>query len=220
LVIRVTKKGLFAITCKGGINLEILVTGANGYIGSHLVAYLLQAGHEVHCMVRDAQRFKYSPQNHPHLSVWEADLLQPESLNGLPEHFDVAFYLVHSMGTSAHEFPDLERHCAEQFSKFIGRTSARQIIYLSGIVNDQQLSKHLRSRLEVESILRDSGVPLTVLRAAIIIGSGSASFEILRDLVEKLPFMITPKWVRTRCQPIAIADGEAIAPGQVASTVA
>lgn len=184
--------------------MKVLVTGANGYIGTHLIPSLLDAGHEVHCVVRNIQRFKYHGLQGLHL--WEADLLKPETLEKIPKNMDVAYYLIHSMGVSSKDFPNLERQCAQNFANFMKDSDSKQIIYLSGIANDQGLSKHLGSRLQVEHILRESGIPVTVLRAAIIIGSGSASFEILRDLVEKLPCMITPKWVSVRCQPIAISD--------------
>jgi uncharacterized protein YbjT (DUF2867 family) len=186
--------------------MNILVTGANGYIGTHLIPSLLTAGHQVHCVVRDRQRFRYDPSHHPNLHIWEANLLKANSLEVLPQDIDVAYYLVHSMGNSSGDFAQFEYRCADNFAHYIRQTRAQQVIYLSGIANDAALSKHLNSRLQVENRLKRCGVPLTVLRAAIIIGSGSASFEILRDLVEKLPFMITPKWVSTRCQPIAIAD--------------
>jgi len=183
--------------------MKILVTGANGYIGTHLIPCLLDAGHEVVCMVRDPRRFRYSAKG---LELVRADLLDADSLERLPRDCDVAFYLVHSMGASSDDFPELERRCASHFSRFARASQLKQVIYLSGIANEGRLSRHLGSRLEVERILAACPVPLTVLRSAIIIGSGSASFEILRDLVEKLPVMITPRWIGTRCQPIGIKD--------------
>jgi len=183
--------------------MKILVTGANGYIGTHLIPSLLDAGHEVVCLVRDPRRFSYDAAR---LSVVRADLLDADSLARVPRDCEVAFYLVHSMGATSDHFPALERDCARNFTAVTRESSLRQVIYLSGIANEDTLSKHLSSRREVERILATGPVPVTVLRAAIIIGSGSASFEILRDLVEKLPIMITPRWVKTRCQPIGIKD--------------
>ncbi len=182
--------------------MRALLTGATGYIGQRLLARLLADGHHVICLVRDPARL------HPIKSgtgTWEArraDLLDPASLRDLPP-CDVAYYLVHSMSDSE-DFAERERACARNFLEGLQGTGARQVIYLSGICNDPELSPHLASRRAVEEVLASSSIPLTVLRAAIIVGSGSASFEIIRDLVEKLPMMITPRWLETRCQPIAI----------------
>ena len=128
------------------------------------------------------------------------------SLADIPEDIDTAFYLVHSMGHTNQGFADMEARCAENFVKRTRETQLKQIIYLGGIVNDEDLSEHLKSRQNVEDILQTGQAALTVLRAGIIIGSGSASFEIIRDLVEKLPVMIAPKWISNRIQPIAIHD--------------
>jgi uncharacterized protein YbjT (DUF2867 family) len=134
------------------------------------------------------------------------DFLKPETLANIPLDIDVAYYLIHSMSTTTGDFTTMEAMAAENFMQGIGRTKAKQIIYLSGIVNEKQLSKHLRSRQNVENILSSGQIPLTTLRAGIIVGSGSASFEIIRDLVEKLPIMIAPRWLNTKCQPIAIRN--------------
>ena len=128
------------------------------------------------------------------------------SLSNVPEDIDTAFYLVHSMGHTNQGFAEMEARCAENFIKCVRDTELRQIIYLGGIVNDEDLSEHLKSRHQVEEILQTGPAALTVLRAGIIIGSGSASFEIIRDLVEKLPVMVAPKWINNRIQPIAIHD--------------
>jgi uncharacterized protein YbjT (DUF2867 family) len=195
--------------------MKILLTGANGYIGRRLLPALLEAGHEVTCLVRDRRRFLDAgtpsstegdiPRERVH--VIEGDLLDSSSLATIPDDLDAAYYLVHSMGSSSQAFPELERRSAANFAAAMKQRDCRRIIYLSGISNADNLSTHLASRHEVESILAsESRVPVTVLRAAIIIGSGSASFEIIRDLVEKLPVMIAPKWLRTRCQPIAIRN--------------
>lgn len=189
-------------------SLTILLTGSTGYIGRRLLPVLLEQGHHIICLVRDKRRFDFedfSEEHQQHLSVVEADLNNPDTLKQLPKEIDLAYYLVHSMSTSE-DFLALEQKSAETFVGYINQTTAKQIIYLSGIVNDPSLSKHLSSRKNVEDILSQSTARLTVLRAAIIIGSGSASFEIIRDLVEKLPVMIAPKWLKSRCQPIGIRN--------------
>jgi uncharacterized protein YbjT (DUF2867 family) len=189
--------------------MNILLTGSTGYIGRRLLPVLLEDGHHVICLVRDKRRFDFhdfSETALKQITVIEGDLSELKSLDVAPLEIDVAYYLVHSMSTSSTDFGELEKTSAANFVEYINRTNARQIIYLSGIVNASDLSDHLLSRKNVEDILRSSSVPLTVLRAAIIIGSGSASFEIIRDLVEKLPVMIAPKWLKTKCQPIAIRN--------------
>jgi uncharacterized protein YbjT (DUF2867 family) len=186
--------------------MKILLTGANGYIGTRLLPVLLEQGHEVVCMVRDLRRFALESDFGDKVQIITGDLLNPKSLKSIPNNIDAGFYLVHSMSGGSNDFADLELKSAQNFVQAIKRTNCKQIIYLTGIVNDDKLSKHLSSRLAVEHELKNSGVSYTILRAAIIIGSGSASFEIIRDLAEKLPVMIAPKWVKTKCQPIAIRD--------------
>ncbi len=185
--------------------MKILLTGANGYIGMRLLPILVRNGYEIVCLVRDKRRMKVDKALEESISYYEADLLKEETLQDLPKDIDAAYYLVHSIGASA-DYEKLEAKAAHNFVDNIKKTNCRQIIYLSGIVNDEHLSKHLRSRKNVEDILMDSQVPTTVLRAGIIIGSGGASFEIIRDLVEKLPVMIAPKWVSTKSQPIALRN--------------
>ncbi len=186
--------------------MKILLTGANGYIGTRILPVLLEQGHEVVCMVRDKRRFNEESDFGNKVKIITGDLLKSETLTDIPPDVEAAYYLVYSMSSNNEEFDQLESKSAKNFVEAIKKTACRQIIFLTGIVNDDKLSKHLTSRLEVEHILKSSKVPCTILRAAIIIGSGSASFEIIRDLVEKLPVMIAPKWVKTRCQPIAIRD--------------
>jgi uncharacterized protein YbjT (DUF2867 family) len=186
--------------------MKILLTGASGYIGKRLLPVLVEQGHEIICCVRDKQRFGNGKAFGANVTVFEVDFLENIDVSKAPVDFDVAYYLIHSMSSSVNNFEDLEAKSAENFVKFIDQTKCRQIIYLSGISNEKKLSKHLMSRKHVEEILHRSKVPVTVIRAGIIIGSGSASFEIIRDLVEKLPVMITPKWLNTRSQPIAIRD--------------
>ncbi|HKK89094.1 MAG TPA: SDR family oxidoreductase [Saprospiraceae bacterium] len=185
--------------------MKILLTGATGYIGKRLLPVLVEAKHEVICLVRDADRFS-PPKSLLHaIKVVEGDLLKPETLEHLPHSIDAAYYLVHSMSASK-EYPELEEQSARNFKNAMNQRSVEQVIYLSGIVNDETLSRHLLSRLKVEKVLKEGNYALTTLRAGIIIGSGSASFEIIRDLVEKLPVMIAPKWLETKCQPIGIRD--------------
>ncbi|MEO6914308.1 MAG: SDR family oxidoreductase, partial [Chitinophagaceae bacterium] len=155
--------------------------------------------------VRNKDRFEGQHSNE-HLSIVELDLLVPTEKDRFPEDIDAAYYLVHSMDGGGKDFDKAESKSATRFLELIGKTTCRQVIFLTGIVNEDHLSKHLSSRLEVEKILRGGNIPLTALRAGIIVGSGSASFEIIRDLVEKLPVMIAPKWLNTKCQPIAIRN--------------
>ncbi|MDD5362130.1 MAG: SDR family oxidoreductase [Ignavibacteria bacterium] len=182
--------------------MNILLTGANGYIGKRLLSALIDEGNIIYCLVRNKTRFDNQEKN---VKVIEVDLLNSGNAE-LPSNIDAAYYLVHSMDSTTEDFTTLETRAANNFVELIKKTACRQIIYLGGISNEKKLSKHLGSRKNVENILRSSGIPLTVLRASIIVGSGSASFEIIRDLVEKLPVMVTPKWLNTRCQPIAIRD--------------
>ncbi|NND78988.1 MAG: SDR family oxidoreductase [Maribacter sp.] len=186
--------------------MKILLTGANGYIGMRLLPQLLELGHEVICAVRDANRLSIDEQTKSQLQVIEIDFLKEYTPGCIPKDIDVAYYLIHSMSSSTTDFDDKEALSAETFNQYMAKTQVKQVIYLSGIVNDEKLSKHLSSRKNVEDILYQGDFNLTVLRAGIIVGSGSSSFEIIRDLCEKLPFMITPKWVLTKTQPIAIRD--------------
>ena len=186
--------------------MKILLTGATGYIAQRLIPVLLEKGHDVICCVRDKNRFNMASFTSTKLSVIEVDFLQKDTLENITTNIDVAYYLIHSMSTTTGDFTSLEATAAHNFVGRLNRTTARQIIYLSGIVNEKLLSKHLRSRQNVEQILATCAVPLTALRAGIIVGSGSASFEIIRDLVEKLPLMIAPRWLNTANQPIAIRN--------------
>ena len=179
-----------------------------------LLPALLDEGHEVLCCVRDPQRFPITPEENPGLSIVTGDFLREETLTDLPKEIDAAYYLIHSMNDRTGNFESLETTAAKNFKNYLETTSAKQIIYLSGIVNDKdEMSEHLKSRLNVESVLRSGKVDVTVLRAGIIVGSGSASFEIMRDLVEKLPVMVAPKWLRSKCQPIAIRNVIALLKG-------
>ena len=186
--------------------MKILLTGANGYIGMRLLPLLLEMGHSIICAVRDETRLSVDKETRSQIEVIEIDFLKEQEENILPKDIDAAYFLIHSMSTSTHDFDELEATTARNFNKIVSDTTIQQVVYLSGIVNDDVLSKHLRSRKNVEDILYEGNFNLTVLRAGIIVGSGSSSFEIIRDLCEKLPFMITPKWVLTKTQPIAIRD--------------
>ena len=186
--------------------MRVLLTGANGYIGRRLLPLLLQAGHEVHCVVRSRARFAVDADPGVGVHVHEADLLEPLDGAGLPVDVDAAYYLVHSLASGARDFAALEERAARNFRAYLATTGARQVIYLGGLGHDGLLSEHLASRRRVEHVLREGPVPVTVLRSGIIVGSGSASFEIIRDLVEKLPVMVTPRWTRSRTQPIAVRD--------------
>ena len=184
--------------------MEVLVTGATGYIGGRLVPRLLADGHAVRAMTRDAGRLRDVPWA-GEVQVVVADALG-EGLDAALAGVDVAYYLVHSIGSGT-SFEDTDRRAAEAFGAAAKRAGVRRIVYLGGLSPaTQELSPHLRSRAEVGQILLDSGVPTAVLQAAVILGSGSASFEMLRYLTERLPAMVTPKWVSSRIQPIAVRD--------------
>lgn len=185
--------------------MKILLTGATGYIGKRLLPVLLNEGHQVICIVRDKERFVSFKNLKKNILVIEGDFLNKDSLKTIPEDIDTAYYLIHSMSDSK-DYSEKETLSAINFRERLNKTTVKQVIYLSGIVNDSTLSEHLKSRYNVELELKKGNFALTTLRAGIIIGSGSASFEIIRDLVEKLPVMIAPKWLKTKCQPIAISD--------------
>ncbi|MFR9779672.1 SDR family oxidoreductase [Micromonospora sp. MS34] len=186
--------------------MRCLVTGATGYIGGRLAPRLLAEGHTVRCLARKAARLRDVPWA-ARAEVIEGDLRKPDTLPAAFEGVEVAYYLVHSLGQAGFEAAD--REAATNFAAAARAAGVRRIVYLGGPepTEDRDVpSPHLRSRAEVARILLDSGVPTAVLRAAVIIGSGSASFEMLRYLTERLPGMITPRWVRNQIQPIAVRD--------------
>ncbi len=185
---------------------KIFVTGSTGFIGKRLVYQLLEQGHEVYALSR-IKGLGLKIQNQPRLHSVYGDFNDPQNRDLFPADIDVAYYLVHSMGSVVQNLVEEEEKVARHFIAAVEKTNCKQVIFLGGIIEDETtLSPHLRSRLAVEKVLKNSKVPITILRSSIIIGSGSASFEIIRDLVEKLPVMIAPKWVKNECQPIAIRD--------------
>jgi len=186
--------------------MKILLTGATGYIAKRLLPALLAGGHEVVCCVRDANRFDTSRFGKERLSVITANFLDKSSLSAIPDDIDAAYYLIHSMSSAVGSFDVMEKESAINFRERLNETRVRQVIYLSGIINTDSLSKHLGSRKAVEEELEKGKWHLTTLRAGIILGSGSASFEIIRDLVEKLPVMVAPRWLNTKSQPISIVN--------------
>lgn len=185
---------------------KILITGANGFVGKRLVVDLLRQGYEIYalCRIKGTKILAEEVENLHY--IW-GDLRNADTWEKIPKDIVAAYYLVHSMSDIVKNLIDVELQVVQQFIKGLQGSSVKQIIYLGGIINDEEkLSPHLRSRLLVEEALKKSGIPYTVLRASIIIGAGSASFEIIRDLCEKLPIMIAPKWINSLCQPIAIGD--------------
>jgi len=188
--------------------MRILLTGANGYIGMRLLPVLVEAGHKVTCVVRDINRFRPSKEILNKVDVIEFDFLQPENAvqNFNHKTFDVAYYLIHSLGDTHTTLKEYEKRSAGCFVLVATLTHVKQVIYLGGISNEINLSKHLLARKAVKDILIHSGIAYTVFEAGIIVGSGSVSFEIIRDLSEKLPVMIVPRWLNRRCQPIAIRN--------------
>lgn len=189
----------------------ILVLGATGYIGGRLTPMLLQKGYAVRAAVRSPRKLACRAwATHPGLEIVAADVLEEESLREACKNVDLVFYLVHSMNPQAAKkggFADVDRRAAENMLAAAESCSVRRIIYLGGLGDEEDaLSHHLLSRLEVGHILSSGKIPCTWLRAAMILGSGSASFEILRYLVERLPVMLTPRWVRNECQPIAVSN--------------
>ena len=186
----------------------IAVTGATGYIGGRLAPRLLDAGYTVHCLVRSSRKLQDRPwSDHPNLVVIQLDFSDEKTLLEALKGCSTAYYLVHSMVSAGSEYAERDLHLASTFANAAKQAGVGRIIYLGGLgETGAGLSEHLASRRAVEKALIDSGVPVTSLRAAMIIGSGSASFEILRYLVQRLPMMITPKWVSTPCQPIAVRN--------------
>ena len=189
-------------------NAPVCVTGATGYIGGRLVSRLLEAGHRVRCYVRSPRKLTAPAwANDPRVEIVGGDLDDLDATRRALRGCSAAYYLVHSMASSGSSYREHDRHLARTFATAAADEALERIIYLGGLgETGSGLSEHLASRREVEQLLAAGPVPVTVLRAAMIIGSGSASFEIMRYLVERLPIMVTPRWVRTPCQPIAVGD--------------
>ncbi|MEU3451096.1 SDR family oxidoreductase [Streptomyces thermolilacinus] len=185
-----------------------LVTGASGYIGGRLVPELLDAGYRVRCLARTPGKLRDHPWT-DRAEIVRGDVTDAASVREAMRGVDIAYYLVHALGTGG-GFEDTDRKAATVFADEARAAGVRRLVYLGGLtpggVPESRLSPHLRSRAEVGHILLGSGVPTTVLRAAVILGSGSASFEMLRYLTERLPLMVTPRWLRTRIQPVAVRD--------------
>lgn len=183
---------------------RVLVTGATGYIGGRLVPRLLARGHHVRCVVRDPDRV--AGRDWPGVEIVPGDLADDSVLPGALEGIDVAYYLVHSMA-EGDAFRERDRMIAEAFARAAGEAGVRRIVYLGGLGRPEEVhSRHLVSRHEVGRALTEGGVPVVEFRAAVIVGSGSASFEMIRHLTERLPLMVTPRWIDTRCQPISVRD--------------
>ena len=189
-------------------NGAILVTGATGYVGARLVTRLLAKGYRVRATGRSLARLRKRPwANHPGVELFPADALDPASIEKACEGCAAVFYLVHSMMPGEGEFEKKDREAARTMARAAAEAGLSRLIYLGGLGEENPaMSRHLRSRAEVAEILAAGKTPVTILRAAMILGAGSASFEILRYLVDRLPVMITPKWVSTECQPIGIRN--------------
>lgn len=187
---------------------QVAVTGATGYVGGRLVPALLERGYEVRCIVREPRKLQErSWRSDTNVEVVRDDLAEVERLADGLRGCSVAYYLIHSMVATGKKYAVEDDHLARNFARAASLAGVERIIYLGGLGElGDGLSEHLRSRRDVEQALASTGVPVTTLRAAMIIGSGSASFEILRYLVERLPVMVTPRWVQTESQPVAIAD--------------
>jgi len=184
--------------------MRIAVTGATGYVGGRLVPELVEAGHQVVCLARSPDRLSNRPWRAA-VEVRECDVLDAGQVRSALAGCAVAYYLIHSMGDLA-DFSDADRTAAENFAQAAEANQLARVVYLGGIVHDDDLSDHLASRQEVGQTLAAGSTPVTELRAGVVIGSGSVSFEMLRYLTELLPVMITPRWVETLTQPIAIED--------------
>ncbi|NEK84897.1 SDR family oxidoreductase [Blastococcus saxobsidens] len=188
-----------------GSALTCLVTGATGYVGGRLVPELLAAGHRVRVMSRSPERLR----DHPwagDVEIARADAGDPDAVAEACRGVDVVYYLIHALGTGP-SFEETDRRTARVMADAVRGAGVRRLVHLGGLEpDDEELSPHLRSRAEVAAVLLDSGVPTVVLRAAVVLGSGSASFEMLRHLTERLPVMVTPRWVHSRIQPIAVRD--------------
>lgn len=187
---------------------RIAVVGATGYVGTRLISSLLCNGHQVRAIGRSLSKLKERIwSNNSLVELVQADALRADSLGAALNDIEIVYYLIHSMNAGQTHFDQADRIAAKNVADAAAAAGVQRIIYLAGLGEEcEELSKHLRSRREVEQILKSGKVPVTILRAAMIIGAGSASFEILRYLVDRLPVMITPRWVSTESEPIAISN--------------
>ncbi len=185
--------------------MKLLVTGATGYIGGRLIPRLVEAGYDVACMARDPSRLE--GREWDNVEIRKGDVFDTESLRTALDGVDVAYYLIHSMSKNVDGFERQDRVAASNFAEAARDAGVKRIIYLGGLgAADHKLSPHLASRQEVGNVLRESGLPVTEFRAAVVVGSGSVSFEMIRYLTERVPVMVAPRWVSTRCQPIAVSN--------------
>ncbi len=183
-------------------NVDVLLTGATGYIGGRVLPRLIDDGHRVRCLVRDPDRARRTlPEGS---DIVRGDVVSGGGVEDALQGIEVAYYLVHSMGAGGDDFAHRDRTAARGFALAAKAAGVRRVVYLGGL--EGEVSEHLRSRAEVAEVLAADGPPLVHVRAAMVIGSGSASFQILERLVRRLPLMVTPRWIDTRSQPVAIAD--------------
>ncbi|MGB8362073.1 MAG: NAD(P)H-binding protein, partial [Acidimicrobiia bacterium] len=186
--------------------MRVLVTGATGYIGGRLVPRLVDRGVDVRCMTRDPARLNLAPWRQQ-VEVVAADVNDEAALQAALRDCDIAYYLIHALGDTSEDYTSQDRSAAVNFQGAAAAARLRRIVYLGALgSNEDDLSRHLQSRQEVGRILAAGATPVTELRAAVIIGSGSVSFEMIRHLTELLPVLFRPRWVRTRCQPIAVRN--------------
>ncbi|MDP5025610.1 MAG: NAD(P)H-binding protein, partial [Aquiluna sp.] len=204
-MIKTVTGDLSTLMGKDGKPAQVLVTGATGYIGGRLIRELLTHGYQVRVLVRDKRKLSDYPWR-DQVEVVEGDAMDKVALEKALKGIDLAYYLLHALMLST-DFEQAERDLAQYFGEVAKRENVQRIVYLGGITSGtDSLSPHMSARTETGEILRASGVPTIELRAGVVIGSGSASFEMLRHLTERLPIMVTPKWLKNRIQPIAIRD--------------
>lgn len=185
--------------------MRILLAGVNGYIGTQLIPVLLEKGHEVICLVRDKFRFREQTIFGDKVKTITADLLKPESISPFQPDIDVAYYLVQSVLLQP-EFEKLEAYAAHNFVEALSHTHCRQIIYLSDVINDEDPYRNPPASRYVENMLKESDIPLTVLRTAIIIGQGSLLLQLIHKLTETTSLLVAPQWLNMPCQPVALTD--------------